>query len=316
MSLIGIGGGGNGYSIGQMMSRMQARGALDGGVSPSGMKEKPDFSQLVSQLDTDSSGSLGTDGEIQSLADKIAEATGVSVDLTQFLSTYDSNEDGTLSEGEAVSALQANPPQGPPPALGGGSENSFEQERVSSADTNEDGVISADETAELVNIVNTATGSSWEAEDFVEKYDADGDGSFSTDEAVAAMEANRPEGPPPPPGSQVASIEEQIVSGLDSDGDGLVSGKEAEGLVDIINKATGSSLDAADVVSAYDSDQDGSLSTAEAIAAMEAYRPEEKNATTAAMETYRAMSAMGAHNPGGPLTMVMENAQASVNRII
>ena len=48
--------------------------------------------------------------------------------------------------------------------------------------------------AGLVDIINHGTGSDLTAKDFVTTYDADGDGSFSADEAVAAMDANRPEG--------------------------------------------------------------------------------------------------------------------------
>ncbi|MGE4560693.1 MAG: EF-hand domain-containing protein [Desulfobulbus sp.] len=198
MSLTGIGSSTNGYSIGQMMSRMQTQvSSSDGGT-----KEKPDLSQLVSQLDADSSGSLDTADEIQDLADAINRASGVSDDLNEFLSNYDTDQDGSLSEEEALSALEANPPQGPPPPPPGSMGGSFEEDLVSSLDQDGDGVISAEEAAGLVDVINNATGSSLKAEDVVSEYDSDGDGVFSTEEAVAAMEENRPYGPPPPPEDQ------------------------------------------------------------------------------------------------------------------
>ncbi|MDD2465392.1 MAG: EF-hand domain-containing protein [Desulfobulbus sp.] len=191
MSVTATGSSVNGYSIGQMMSRMQPRGP-SGGATSSGTKGKTDLSQLVTQLDANSSRSLETTDEIQSLADAINRASGVSSDLNEFLSTYDTDQSGALSEEEAISALEANPPQGPPPSAGMAS--SFEEELVSSLDTNGDGVISAEEAQGIVDVINNATGSSLEADDFVSDYDSNGDDSFSLDEAVTAMEANRPQG--------------------------------------------------------------------------------------------------------------------------
>ncbi|MGD9947362.1 MAG: EF-hand domain-containing protein, partial [Desulfobulbus sp.] len=140
MSVIGIGSSNNGYSIGQMMSRMQTRG-------PSKDEEKTDLSQLVTQLDTDTSGTLDTTDEIQSLADAINRASGVSSDLTEFLSTYDTDQSGTVSEDEALSALEANRPQGPPPPGGMGQPD--ESDMVNAADENGDGIIDEDEAASL-----------------------------------------------------------------------------------------------------------------------------------------------------------------------
>ncbi|WP_319587480.1 XopAW family type III secretion system calcium-binding effector [uncultured Desulfobulbus sp.] len=237
--------------------------------------KKPDFSKMFSTMDADSSGSLDST-EVQSLAEKISEATGVSVDLSEFLATYDSDGDGTLSEEETLASLEANRPQGPPPGgmMGGGPD---ESDMVSAADENGDGVISEEEAEGLVSIINNATGSSLTAADFISENDENSDGSFSTDEAVAAMEANRPQGPPPPPGGtggMRGSDESNMVSAADENGDGVISAEEAAGLVQIINNATGSSLDAEDFISTYDEDGDGSFSTDEAVAAMEANRPQ------------------------------------------
>lgn len=317
MSLTGIGSSINGYSIGQMMSRMQTSvSSSDGGT-----KEKPDLSQLVSQLDADSSGSLDTTDEIQSLADAINRASGVSNELNDFLSTYDTNEDGSLSEEEAVSALEANPPQGPPPPPPGGMGGPNESDMVNAADTNEDGIIDEDEAASLVEIINNATGSDLSVEDFLNDYETDDVAGLSTDEAIAAMEANRPEGPPPP-GGMGSSFEEELVSSLDESGDGAISAEEAAGLVDFINNATGSSLTAEDFVSDYDSDGDGVFSTEEAVAAMEENRPdgapppppEDQGMTAAALETYATMSLLGSQNTGDILTMMMGNSQESIDR--
>lgn len=193
MTISGIGS--SSYSVG-MLSGMRTRSAT-GETEQTSTKEKPSLGKLFTKLDADGSGGLDST-EVQSLTEKIGEATGVSVDLSEFLATYDADSDGTLSEDETASALEANRPQGPPPPPPGGMggmRGPDESEMVSSADANGDGVISAEEAEGLVGIINNATGSSLAAEDFVGSYDSDGDGSLSTDEAVAAMEANRPQGP-------------------------------------------------------------------------------------------------------------------------
>lgn len=192
MSISGISS--SSYSMGSL-STMRMRDGSDR-TEQTSAKEKPDLGALFTKADADGSGGLDST-EVQTLTEKISEATGVSVDLSEFLATYDGDGNGTLSEEETVAALEANRPQGappPPPGGMGGMQGSDESDMVDSADTNGDGIISADEAAGLVDIVNNATGSSLTADEFMSTYDADGDGSFSTDEAVAAMEANRPQG--------------------------------------------------------------------------------------------------------------------------
>ena len=141
MSIMGIGSSMSSSVIGQMMSRMQTRGSSEEQSSAVSGKEKPDLAALVTQLDEDSSGSLES-GEITDLAEKISQATGVSTDLAEFMTTYDTDGNESLSQEEAVAALEANapqgpPPQGPPPGGMGG----MEEDLVSSADSGGDGTI-------------------------------------------------------------------------------------------------------------------------------------------------------------------------------
>ena len=309
MSIMGIGSSMSSSVIGQMMSRMQTRGSSESASSAVSGKEKPDLAALVTQLDEDSSGSLES-GEIADLAEKISQATGVSTELTEFMTTYDTDGDESLSQEEAVAALEANapqgpPPQGPPPGGMGGMGGSMEEDLVSSADSDGDGTIDSEEAEALVDFINTATGSSLSVEDFMSDSDTDGTEGLSSEEAIAGLEANRPQGPPPGGmGGMGGSMESDLVSSADSDGDGTISTEEAESLVDFINTATGSSLSVEDFMSASDSDGENGVSLEEAVAGVEANRPEgapaaaaEGNSFTAmAMETYMTMSAMGADN--------------------
>ncbi len=195
MSIMGIGSSMSSSVIGQMMSRMQTRGSSESASSTVSDKEKPDLAALVTQLDADSSGSLES-GEIEDLAEKISQATGVSTDLTEFMTTYDTDGNESLSQDEAVAALEANAPQGPPPGGMGGMGGSMEEDLVSSADSDGDGTIDSEEAEALVDFINTATGSSLSVEDFMSASDSDGENGVSLEEAVAGVEANRPEGAP------------------------------------------------------------------------------------------------------------------------
>ena len=74
--------------------------------------------------------------------------------------------------------------------------------------------------------------------------------------------------------------------------------------MDFINTATGSTLSVEDFMAAADSDGENGVSLEEAVAGVEANRPEAPSSsqtegssfTAMAMETYLNMSAMGANN--------------------
>jgi len=322
------------YSTG-LMATMRTRTA-SGATEQTTTKGKPDLGEMFTKLDADSSGGLDST-EVQSLTEKISEATGVSVDLSEFLATYDADGDGSLSEDETVAALEANRPQGPPPGgMMGMMKGPDEADMVSTADANGDGTIGAEEAEGLVDIINTATGSSLQAEDFTATYDEDGDGSLSTDEAVAAMEANRPQGGPPPRGGMDGMQGSgpdyaQMFTDTDADGDGSISATEAESLADIISSATGSTMAASDLIKGYDADGDGVLSEEETATALEANRPAGPppssenlastaegidSVTTAAIEQYLQMAALGMEGQtGGDLFTMLGSNTGSLSNV-
>lgn len=211
MTISSIGSSQN--SMSQMMATMRNRTAAATGEQ-SAAKEKPSLAELFTKLDTNGSSSLES-AEVQTLTEKISAATGVSVDLAEFLTSYDADSNGSLNQEEAVTALEANRPQGPPPPPMGQA-GGPEAEMINSADTNGDGVISTEEAEGLVGIINQATGSTLTAEDFTTSGDSDEDGSFSIDEAVAAMAANRPQGPPPSVGVAAESETENQTQSIDA----------------------------------------------------------------------------------------------------
>jgi Ca2+-binding EF-hand superfamily protein len=72
-------------------------------------------------------------------------------------------------------------------------------ELFSDADEDEDGSLDETEAQTLAEMISQATDEEVDVEQLFATYDEDGDGVLSEEETRAALEANRPEGPPPPP---------------------------------------------------------------------------------------------------------------------
>lgn len=333
MTISGISSSASSYFIN--LNNAQKSSSSASSTEQTSTKGKPNLAEMFTKLDADNSGSLN-ETEVQTLTEKISEATGVSVDLSEFMATYDTDGVEGLSEDETTAALEANRPQGPPPGgmsgMGGGPD---ETDMVSSADENGDGVIDADEAESLVEIINNATGSSMTAEEFISDNAEEGSSTLTLDEAVAGMEANRPEGPPSgmanATGAQGAMQGgpdyAQMFSDADTSGAGSLSVDEADSLAGIISGAAGSTIEASDLLTNYDADGDGSLSEEETATALEANRPAgppppsgsgdgEDAATTAAIENYLKMAALGMENQtSGDLFSMLGSESGSLSNV-
>lgn len=338
MTISGISSSSSSYYINLNNAQKSSSSASSTGQTST--KSKPSLAEMFTSLDADSSGSL-SETEVQTLTDKISEATGVSVDLSEFMATYDTDGVEGLSEDETTAALEANRPQGPPPGgmegMGGAGGGPDETDMVSSADENGDGVISADEAESLVEIINNATGSSMTAEEFISDNAEEGSSTLTLDQAVSAMEANRPEGPPSETagatGAQGAMQGgpdfAQMFSEIDASQDGSLSGDEIDSLAGIISGATGSTIEASDLLSSYDADGNGSLSEDETTTALEANRPagpppppesgsgeSEDAVTAAAIENYLKMAALGEENQtSSDLYSMLSSGSGSLSNI-
>ena len=336
MTISGISSSASSYFIN--LNNAQKSSSSASSTEQTSTKGKPNLAEMFTKLDADNSGSLN-ETEVQTLTEKISEATGVSADLSEFMATYDTDGVEGLSEDETTAALEANRPQGPPPGgmggMGGMGGGPDETDMVSSADTNGDGVIDADEAESLVEIINNATGSSMTAEEFISDNAEEGSSTLTLEEAVAGMEANRPEGPPSgmanATGAQGAMQGgpdfSQMFSEIDASQDGSLSGDEIDSLVGTISGATGATMEASDLLSSYDADGDGSLSEDETATVLEANRPAgpqppsgsgdgEDAATTAAIENYLKMAALGMENQtSGDLFSMLGSESGSLSNV-
>jgi Ca2+-binding EF-hand superfamily protein len=204
--------------MGRMAAMQQMQGMQQPPAQPG--EDSSAFSQnMLDFLDSDGDGSLSTE-ELGSLSEKLSEA--------------DTDSDGLVSQEELASAFSAQmvsqsgaapgmqgPPPPPPPdasAIGG--------QMLSELDADEDGLLSGEELGDLSGELSSA--------------DTDGDGLISEEELVSAisaemesrMETASPEmqGPPPPPQMDASSVSEQMMSELDTDGDGSLSTEETSSL--------------------------------------------------------------------------------------
>lgn len=197
--------GSNNYNMGQM-SAMGSRSPTQGEATGS----RPDPAAIFNKVDEDSSGGLDQT-EFQTLAGKISEATGEEVDVEELFATYDADEDGVLNEEETQTAMEANRPAGPPPGgpppgggmggMSGGAPPDLAQ-IFSDADEDESGALDESEVQDLAEMISQATEEEVDAADLIAAFDEDEDGVLNEEETTAALEANRPEGPPPQAGMQ------------------------------------------------------------------------------------------------------------------
>ncbi|MBU0993891.1 MAG: EF-hand domain-containing protein [Proteobacteria bacterium] len=88
---------------------------MGGNIGGIGGHGGPDPSQMFSNADENEDGSLD-ETEFQTLAEKIAEATGEEVDVTEIFSAYDADGDGVLNEEEVKAVMEANRPEAPTPS--------------------------------------------------------------------------------------------------------------------------------------------------------------------------------------------------------
>ncbi|WP_319521766.1 EF-hand domain-containing protein [uncultured Desulfosarcina sp.] len=220
---------------------------------------RPGPSDMFDEIDKDGSGSVEEE-EAETLAEMISEATGEDVSASDLMA-YDEDGDGVLSEEETQAALEDYRPEGPPPD-GMMARGDFDMSQLfSDTDEDEDGYLDETEAETIAEMISNATGEEITAESLIETYDEDGDGVLSEDETEAALEANRPEGPPP--GGM-------MFGNVDEDEDET----EAETLAEMISNATGEEITVESLIEAYDEDGDGALSEEETQAALEANRPE------------------------------------------
>lgn len=127
-------------------------------VNASMPRGKPNFEEMASELltsmDSDGNGSIDK-AEFSAAAQNTASKSKDSTSLDDIFSLLDTDGSGSMSSEELISALKnmkpegAPPPPPPPKEESTSSEDSSSSEIFAALDTNEDGVVSADELEAL-----------------------------------------------------------------------------------------------------------------------------------------------------------------------
>jgi Ca2+-binding EF-hand superfamily protein len=156
-----------------------------------------DETDIFSQIDANSDGSIAKDEFTQAFSTGTSDSTSALGDL---FDAIDSNSDGSISKDETKAfqdTLKAAGPPPPPPPQDASSEDSDDQDIFSQLDANSDGSVAKDEFLSALSSDKTA--SSDLLSKLFDAIDSDKNGSISKDEQTALQQAQDKRGPPPQP---------------------------------------------------------------------------------------------------------------------
>jgi Ca2+-binding EF-hand superfamily protein len=191
---------------------------------------------LFTALDTDGSGGI-SQSELDTWAKSMSSKTGNTMDTSNAISTYDSNSDGVFSSSELDSFLKANGLQ--PPSFQGMGQGP--QDLFTALDTDGSGGISQSELDTWAKSMSSKTGNTMDTSNAISTYDSNSDGVLSSDELKSLLEANgieapkqgfMPPGPPPAETESAVKSADSIISGYDTNGDGVLSSSELQAYLD------------------------------------------------------------------------------------
>jgi Ca2+-binding EF-hand superfamily protein len=191
---------------------------------------------IFKELDSDNSGGI-SQSELDSWAKKLFNETGQTIDTSEAISACDSDSDGVLSSSELNAYLKANAP--PPPSFHGICRGA--QDLFSALDIDESGGVSQSELDSWAKNISSETGKTIDSSSAISTYDSDSDGVLSSEELKSFLEANgieapnqgfMPPGPPPPETGSAVKSADSIISGYDTNGDGVLSSAELQTYLD------------------------------------------------------------------------------------
>ncbi len=145
-------------------------------LSDAGKTSMLSASEMYSNMDTDGDGSVSQEEFVSVRPSDVTEEMAANL-----YNSFDSDSSGAVTESEYETAMSAPPP--PPPTGGASAGSSTESESFSDLDTNQDGIVSAEELA----AARPEDVSEEMAAQLFQSFDTDGSGGLTEAEYTAAM---------------------------------------------------------------------------------------------------------------------------------
>ncbi len=151
-------------------------------LSDAGKTAMLSTSEMYDKMDADGDGAVSQEEFVSARPDDVTEEMAVNL-----YNSFDSDTSGSLSESEFETAMKQAPPPPPPPGGGGGMGSSTEESQTfSELDTNQDGVVSAEELA----AARPEDVTEQMAANLFKSLDTDGSGGLTETEYAAQMGGN------------------------------------------------------------------------------------------------------------------------------
>ena len=221
------------------------------------VQRRPSPEEKFNEIDTDSSGGISA-AELVTLTEEISSRSGQTITTEDAFATFDSDEDGALSQSEMDNMMTAVMEQFGPPSQSGGADPSFQQalsrysenmgssdlnsmisqigsmpapppppnaaEQFSEIDANSDGAIDTDELSVLLDEMSEVSGTTLDTDELLAASDGDSDGVLNEEEMHSLMSELHDKLGPPPQNGNMATMGDIFSSYLeDADSDTLSS---------------------------------------------------------------------------------------------
>ena len=151
-------------------------------LSDAGKTAMLSTSEMYDKMDADGDGAVTQEEFVAARPDDVTEEMAANL-----YNSFDTDTSGSLTESEFETAMNQAPPPPPPPGGGGGMGSSTEDSQTfSELDTNQDGVVSAEELA----AARPEDVSEEMAANLFKSLDTDGSGGLTETEYAAKMGGN------------------------------------------------------------------------------------------------------------------------------
>jgi Ca2+-binding EF-hand superfamily protein len=226
-----------------------------------GIRSRTDPAQKFKELDTDSNEGLDKT-ELSSMAQDLSKMTGQTLKADDMMTTYDTNNDGLLSQDEVGKMMQQ---VLPPPNAGPGvsSQQAAQTYQANSGD---------DQISLLMKMLGQTSGSSSTSTSGSDQLSsllsmlsqtADSSSTGSSTDSLSTLLNMLGQSAGSSSADNARPSPEEMYKKLDSDGSGGLNASELDAWATDFKSMTGQTIDTAKAISTYDANGDGEISKTE-----------------------------------------------------